>query len=151
MAPSRRSKRQRTVASTLRSSVQATSDTTPPLSDSENFSDNHESSNTGYGLDNTKDPQRQGLETPAPQIYAWVSGVEMLVPQTYDPDTYDPDGRMPWTPEPESYDPETYAAWGRKHFGEEWYEQRKTMLQERNSYMDWDPIYRPRQRALRVL
>lgn len=51
-----------------------------------------------------------------------VSGKEMLISQTYDPDTYDPDGRMPWTPEPEPYDPETYEAWGRQHFGEDWYE-----------------------------
>jgi hypothetical protein len=74
----------------------------------------------------------------------------MPVPQTYDPDTYDPDGRMPRTPEPEPYDPEAYAAWGRKHFGEEWYELRKTMLQERNIYV-YDPVYMERQRALRVM
>ncbi|KAK3371642.1 hypothetical protein B0T24DRAFT_530639, partial [Lasiosphaeria ovina] len=79
------------------------------------------------------------------QPYAYVLGREMLVPQTYDPDTYDPDGPVPWTPEPEPYDPETYAAWGRKHFGEEWYKLRETMLRERNIYQG-----RPFRPALRA-
>ncbi len=80
-----------------------------------------------------------------------VWGKVLQIPPTYDPDTYDPDGRMPWTPEPEPYDPETYAAWGRKHFGDDWFKQRQTMLQERNIYFDRDPVYRERQRALRIL
>ncbi|KAI1080580.1 hypothetical protein F5B20DRAFT_589304 [Whalleya microplaca] len=80
-----------------------------------------------------------------------VLGEQMTIPQTFDPNTYDPDRRMPWTPEPEPYDPETYTAWGKKHFGDEWYEQRKTMLQERNPYMVRDRVYKERQRALRVL
>src|SRR6478735_6610319 len=75
----------------------------------------------------------------------------MLVPLTYDPDTYDFDARMPWTPEPEPYDPETYSAWGRKHFGEEWYQLRKSMLEERNPHHKYEPVYMGRQRALRVM
>ena len=74
----------------------------------------------------------------------WVHGIRMRIPQTYDPETYDRDGRMPWTPEPEPYDPDTYATWGRKHFGDDWYEQRKTMLEGKNIY-DLDPVYRLRQ------
>lgn len=76
------------------------------------------------------------IETPATHSYSWalVLGEQMLVPQTYYPDTYDPDGQMPCTPEPEPYSPQAYAAWGRKHFGQEWYSLRKTMLEERNIY-----------------
>ncbi|KAH8742430.1 hypothetical protein F5883DRAFT_442354 [Diaporthe sp. PMI_573] len=151
MAPSTRARRRRDAASTLHPSIEAASDCMPPLSNSKNPNDDRESNTAGHEPDKTEDPQRQGLETPGPQTRSLVSGVEMLVPRTYDPDTYDPDGRMPWTPEPEPYDPETYAAWGRKHFGEEWYEQRKTMLQERNIYRENDPVYRERQRALRVM
>lgn len=82
-----------------------------------------------------------------------VNGVQCLMLPTYDPDTWDPDIRMPWTPEPEPGDPEeTYTAWGRKHFGEEWYEQRKIMIQERNFYMDrLDPVFLERLQALRIL
>ncbi|KAI2465325.1 hypothetical protein F4781DRAFT_438927 [Annulohypoxylon bovei var. microspora] len=54
------------------------------------------------------------------------------------------------TPSPEP-DSERYAAWGREHFGEEWYELRNTMLQERNIYMNPDPVYKDRQSALRML
>jgi len=64
----------------------------------------------------------------------------MLVPQTYDPDTYNPDDRMPWTPEPEPYDPDTYTAWGRKHFGDDWYELRRNMLEETNIYRQYDSL-----------
>ena len=69
----------------------------------------------------------------------------------YDPDTCDLDHKIPGTPEPEPYDPETYATWGRRHFGEEWFQQRKTMLQERNIYHPPDEVYRERQVALRIL
>ncbi|KAI1110049.1 hypothetical protein F5Y14DRAFT_455440 [Nemania sp. NC0429] len=85
---------------------------------------------------------------------SWVKvlGVKMLIPRTYDPDTYDPDSRMSWTPEPEPYDSETYAAWGRKHFGEEWYTLRKTMLEERELYVEKnDPVYSERQRELGIM
>lgn len=37
------------------------------------------------------------------------------------------------TPEPKPYDPETYGAWGRKHFGDEWYEHRNARLRERKA------------------
>ena len=83
--------------------------------------------------------------------YALVLGVEMLVPDTYDPDTYDPDAALPGTPEPEQPDPEAYAAWGRKRFGNAWHNQRETMLRERNICMEPDPLYKERQRALRIL
>ncbi|KAK0708510.1 hypothetical protein B0H67DRAFT_496202, partial [Lasiosphaeris hirsuta] len=69
----------------------------------------------------------------------------------YDPDTYDPDGPVPWTPEPGPYDPKTYTAWGRKHFGEEWYKLRETILRERNIYRISDPVYLECQKALRVI
>ncbi|KAK3333600.1 hypothetical protein B0T19DRAFT_130748 [Cercophora scortea] len=148
MAPRRRAKRQRGTASTLHTSVETASNSARPPSQRNNAGDDGES---GREAGKTEDVQRQRLETPVPQTYALVLGQEMAVPQTYDPDTYDPDRRMPWTPEPEPYDPEAYAAWGRKHFGQEWDNRRRTMLQERNIYMDGDPVYLDRQRALRVL
>ncbi|KAF2242263.1 hypothetical protein BU26DRAFT_570949 [Trematosphaeria pertusa] len=56
-----------------------------------------------------------------------------------------------WTPEPEPYDDEKYAAWGQKHYGADWHERRKTMLEERNIYKlkHNDFVYLKRQRALR--
>lgn len=39
-----------------------------------------------------------------------------------------------WTPEPETYDPEQYAAWGRKHSGEDLYEQYEALFRERDSF-----------------
>ena len=65
----------------------------------------------------------------------------LVVPPTYDTDTFDRDGQILWALEPEPYNPNTYAAWSRKHFGDDWYEQRKTMLQEGDIYMDSDPVY----------
>ncbi|KAL8941496.1 MAG: hypothetical protein Q9211_001801 [Gyalolechia sp. 1 TL-2023] len=58
-----------------------------------------------------------------------------------------------WTPEPEPYDDEKYMAWGQKHYGADWYEQRKIMLQERNIYTpkDNDYTYRTRQDNLRKM
>jgi hypothetical protein len=58
-----------------------------------------------------------------------------------------------WTPEPEPYDTEKYKAWGRKHYGDDWYEQRETMLQERNFLKSKgdDYIYKDRQKALREM
>lgn len=58
-----------------------------------------------------------------------------------------------WTPEPEPYDAKKYKAWGRKHYGDDWYEQRETMLQERNFLRcKWDDfIYVKRQKALREM
>lgn len=120
------------------------SDNARPLSNGDSLNDSHESRNTGSTVVDSQSNER-------PTYYALVMGKRMLVPRTYDPDTYDPDARMPWTPEPEPYDPETYAAWGRKHFGEEWYKLRKTMLEERNPYLEYDPEFEERQRALRVI
>ncbi|ERS98555.1 hypothetical protein HMPREF1624_05340 [Sporothrix schenckii ATCC 58251] len=37
-----------------------------------------------------------------------------------------------WTPLPDPIDAETYWAWGRKHYGEDWFKLRETMLRERN-------------------
>ncbi|KAJ9137662.1 hypothetical protein NKR23_g8951 [Pleurostoma richardsiae] len=59
-----------------------------------------------------------------------------------------------WTPEPEPYDEEAYTAWGRKHYGEDWYEQRELMFQERNLVkldVKDDHIYLERQKALRQM
>ncbi|KAM4067315.1 hypothetical protein HRG_001289 [Hirsutella rhossiliensis] len=59
-----------------------------------------------------------------------------------------------WTPEPEPSDTDNYTAWGRKHYGDDWYEQREVMLKERDFY-DWgvnvnnDRVYIERQEALR--
>lgn len=62
----------------------------------------------------------------------------------------------PWTPEPEPYDAEEYTAWGRKHYGDDWCEQRDLMLRERNFYDTGvdkfnDRVYLNRQRALRKM
>ncbi|KXX78216.1 hypothetical protein MMYC01_205056, partial [Madurella mycetomatis] len=115
------------------------------------FNSNSPDGDRGRGCFIPKQTQEEELEMGPEQLYAYVLGAEMLVPQTYDPDTYDPDGPVPWTPEPEPYDPKTYAAWGRRHFGEEWYKLRETMLRERNIYRVSDPVYLERQRALRVM
>lgn len=48
------------------------------------------------------------------------------------------------------YDSETYAAWGRKRFGDDWYERRKTMLQERH-LCSTDEAYKAHQRAVREM
>jgi len=146
MAPHTRAKRRRNNTSTLHPSLEAASNDVHPLSNGDSLNGKLESKSINHIADGR---QSEETETPAPQSYVMVEGEQMLVPQTYDPDTYDPDGRMPWTPEPEPYDPETYTAWGRKHFGEEWYQLRKTMLEERNIYHD--PIYKERQRALRIM
>ncbi|KLP11497.1 uncharacterized protein FFNC_03586 [Fusarium fujikuroi] len=124
--------------STLSPSVEAASDEVYPLSNSNNLDDNV------HAADNSANEERDTYSV-------LVLGTSMLVPRTYDPDTYDFDARMPWTPEPEPYDPETYSAWGRKHFGEEWYQLRKVMLEERNPHDRRDPVYGARQRALRVM
>lgn len=64
-------------------------------------------------------------------------------------DARDSDAQRPWTPEPEPYDEDVYTAWGRKHFGEDWYQQRSKMLEERDIYAREDPVYKARQEALR--
>ncbi|CAJ2508216.1 Uu.00g094020.m01.CDS01 [Anthostomella pinea] len=57
----------------------------------------------------------------------------------------------PGPPESEPpYDADAYAAWGRERFGEEWYQSRNTMLEERDIYR-YDPVYKERQKALRVM
>ncbi|KAK4129992.1 hypothetical protein BT67DRAFT_446102 [Trichocladium antarcticum] len=72
-------------------------------------------------------------------------------PQKYNADMYGPNKQKLWTPEPEPYDPDTYTAWGRKHFGEDWYQHRKSMLEERNIYIQHDLAYNKRQRLLRAM
>ncbi|RKK15697.1 hypothetical protein BFJ66_g6052 [Fusarium oxysporum f. sp. cepae] len=138
MAPQTSPKRRLNNTSTLPPSVEAASDDVCPLSNGNNLNDNV------HPADNQQSEERDTYS-------ALVLGREMLVPLTYDPDTYDFDARMPWTPEPEPYDPETYSAWGRKHFGEEWYQLRKAMLEERNPHHKYEPVYMGRQRALRVM
>ncbi|KAK0612946.1 hypothetical protein B0T17DRAFT_620320 [Bombardia bombarda] len=61
--------------------------------------------------------------------------------------------RGTWTPEPEPYDAEKFAAWGRKHYGDDWYEQREKMFEERKFATNphQDPIYKQRQKALREM
>ncbi|KAG9499707.1 hypothetical protein J7337_008166 [Fusarium musae] len=124
--------------STLSPSVEAASDDVYPPSSINNLND------IVHPADNLQNEERD-------MYSASVLGREMLVPRTYDPDTYDFDARMPWTPEPEPYDSETYSAWGRKHFGEEWYQLRNVMLEERNPHDKDEPVYIARQQALRVI
>ncbi|KAI1199060.1 hypothetical protein F5X97DRAFT_137343 [Nemania serpens] len=141
MAPRTRAKRRRNNTSALDPSADAASENANQLSIGENTNDG-------------RLPKNGERETLATESYVMVLGEQMLVPQAYDPDTYDPDRRMPYSsepePEPELYDPETYTSWGRKHFGEEWYALRKTMLEERDIYQN-DPVYSERQRTLRIM
>ncbi|KAJ2895957.1 hypothetical protein MKZ38_006003 [Zalerion maritima] len=44
----------------------------------------------------------------------------------------DSQNHRPWALELDSYDAEEYKTWGLKHHGEDWHEQRETMLRERN-------------------
>ncbi|KAI0815413.1 hypothetical protein GGR55DRAFT_345632 [Xylaria sp. FL0064] len=146
MAPSTRVRRQRRIVSSDPSVGATASDSAPPLSDGNNTSDNPELKGADRRPDMFWSPQEQE------QLYVDVLGERIPVPRIYDPDCYDPERPVPWTPEPEPYDPETYAAWGRKRFGEEWFKRRTVMLQERNFYLDPpDPVYKQRQRALRIL
>ncbi|KAG4270640.1 hypothetical protein FPRO04_02621 [Fusarium proliferatum] len=138
MAPQKSPKRRLNNTPTLPVSAEAASDDVCLLLNSNNINENV------HPADN---PQIEERDT----YSALVRGREMLVPRTYDPDTYDFDARMPWTPEPEPYDPETYSAWGRKHFGVEWYQLRKFMLEERNPHDNREPVYIGRQQALRVM
>ncbi|KAI0448357.1 hypothetical protein F5B21DRAFT_522199 [Xylaria acuta] len=148
MAPTRRARRQANSALAQQPSIEATIDHAAPLlPNGNNLTDYGELGGHGHP-GNLKDGQ--GSE-PVPQMHARVLGGNILVPRTFSSDTYDPDAPPPGTPEPESHTPERYAAWGRKHFGQEWYEKRERMLQERNIYMDRDLVYEQRQRALRVL
>ena len=57
-----------------------------------------------------------------------------------------PQGHKPWTPEPEPYDPDKYVAWGKKHYGDDWYEQRKALFHENDTVK-----YKKRQEALRQI
>ncbi|CZR42554.1 uncharacterized protein FPRO_09857 [Fusarium proliferatum ET1] len=138
MAPQKSPKRRLNNTPTLPVSAEAASDDVCLLLNSNNINEN---------VHPADDPQIEERDT----YFALVRGREMLVPRTYDPDTYDFDARMSWTPEPEPYDPETYSAWGRKHFGVEWYQLRKVMLEERNPHDNREPVYIGRQQALRVM
>ncbi|KAI1283509.1 hypothetical protein F5Y07DRAFT_349872 [Xylaria sp. FL0933] len=99
----------------------------------------------------TSEAVRSGFWLPASQMWARVLGKEIPIQRRPVCETYDPDAPPPGTPEPESHPPERYAAWGQRHFGEEWYKLREQMLQERNIYVDHDLVYEQRQRDLRVL
>ncbi|EFZ00663.1 hypothetical protein X797_004299 [Metarhizium robertsii] len=148
MAPETRASRRRADASTLRPSVEAASHHVSTASSGDNLSENPEPKSISHNAD--RSPILEA-ETEATGVRVYVSGIEMAIPQTYDPDTYHPDRRMPWTPEPEPYSPEAYTAWGRKHFGEEWYRLRQTMIEERNIFREYDPVYHQRQRTLRII
>ncbi|KAK0753965.1 hypothetical protein B0T18DRAFT_424426 [Schizothecium vesticola] len=58
-------------------------------------------------------------------------------------DAPDLDAQRLWTPEPEPSDSDgdTYTAWGRKHLGEDWYQQRSIMLKECDVYVPVDICY----------
>ncbi|KAI0856923.1 hypothetical protein F4860DRAFT_528684 [Xylaria cubensis] len=142
MAPKTRARRRDNGAPTQQPLAEAIVSHAPSLITKSN-SDNHNE------LDGTKDRQR--LEPEPSQMYARVLGREILITRSFPAETYDPDAPLPGTPEPESHTPEKYAAWGQNRFGEEWCKQRERMLQERNIYLDPDPVYEQRQRALRVL
>ena len=59
-----------------------------------------------------------------------------------------PDKVVRWEPEPDGDDVERYAAWGRQHYGDDWYRRRKLMIEERNIYTV-DRKYQKQQRELR--
>ena len=127
MAPSARTRRQR---SKPKASIETPAHNAHLLSDGNNSSNDCESSSTGHEPDGT---------------ISLVAALWMPIPRTYNPETYDPKRRVQWTLEPEAYDPDTYAAWSRKHFGDDWYDHRKTMLQESNTYAP-DAAYKRRER-----
>ncbi|KAI1133790.1 hypothetical protein F5Y10DRAFT_228559 [Nemania abortiva] len=132
--------------------VEATANHAHALPNGNNLDDSGELGGRGRNVSNgPKDRRSPGPLSPDPKFYAAVLGQEVLIPRTSHFDTYDPDAPPPGTPESESHTPERYAAWGRKYFGEEWYEQREKMLQERNVFVDHDQIYKKRQIDLRVL
>ncbi|KAK3366660.1 hypothetical protein B0T24DRAFT_596574 [Lasiosphaeria ovina] len=116
MAPSTRARRrQRDAASTFPSLVATATGSAPQLADRKN-------PGNGGGLRNPDHEPNEAIRL-------------LEIPPTHDPDACGPDGRGLWTPEPDPSDPDTYTIWGRKHFGDDWYERRKTMLQERNIYV----------------
>ncbi|KAI1176696.1 hypothetical protein F4777DRAFT_247829 [Nemania sp. FL0916] len=149
MAPQSRVKRNRGKRPTSQPSADATADdANPPPLINKPPDASRVSKDVGHAA---HDPQSNETETSQVQSDVMVPDAQTLLQQTYDPDTYNPDTRMPWTPEPEPYNPESYAAWGLKHFGERWYTLRKTMLEERNIYLESDPVYKERQRKLRII
>ncbi|KAK2594580.1 hypothetical protein QQS21_007710 [Conoideocrella luteorostrata] len=93
---------------------------------------------------------RQSSATAAPSDHARPPSNESREPMTISHEVEQPPQR-PWTPEPEIYIPDEYAAWGRKHFGEEWYRLQKIALEERNNYLEFDQIYRERRDELRSM
>ena len=80
MASGRRARRLRNITSTIRLSIETTTDSVPPLSNSNNLSNNRESNRIGYEPDKTEVLQRKRvLFTPEPK--------------PYDPETYGALGR----------------------------------------------------------
>ncbi|VUC31394.1 unnamed protein product [Clonostachys rosea] len=66
----------------------------------------------------------------------------------------DGEGSRMWTPEPRPLDFESSTEWGRKHFGEDWYQKRKLMIDEVHttgnaSTPSSDPTYKKQQEELR--
>ncbi|KAI0185579.1 hypothetical protein EV127DRAFT_396591 [Xylaria flabelliformis] len=152
MAPRNRVRRQLNNVLAQKPLVGATvSHAASPILNGNDLSDQGELDSQGQNNDSDSPKDHRKLGQGQSQMYARVLGREILIPRTFNSETYDPDAPPPGTPEPESHTPERYAAWGRDHFGEEWYKQRERMLQERNIYLDPDPVYEQRQRVLRVL
>lgn len=102
-------------------------------------------------FDKAKTTQREESEASVPNRHGLVLDKVMLVPQTYDPDTCDLNGIIPRMPDREALDAENYEAWGHERFGDDWLQQRRLMLAERNIYIDFDQVHVSRQRALRIL
>ncbi|RDL41297.1 uncharacterized protein BP5553_01276 [Venustampulla echinocandica] len=48
------------------------------------------------------------------------------------------DSRVPWSPGPYSYDEEKILACGQKHYGEDWYEQRRDMVRSLDEDNIWE-------------
>ncbi|KAI1196651.1 hypothetical protein F5X97DRAFT_344429 [Nemania serpens] len=154
MAPRSHLRRQANSAPAQQPLVEATIDHAASLlSDGKILSDHGDLSTRGRHNEpeSPEDCQPPRLRAQRPQVSIEAYKEELLVPRTSHYDSYDPNAPLPGTLEAESHTPERYAAWGRNRFGEEWYNQRETMLQERRIYMVHDPVYEQRQKALRVL
>ncbi|EPE05934.1 hypothetical protein F503_08465 [Ophiostoma piceae UAMH 11346] len=90
--------------------------------------------------------QRRTKDTP---LYVQVRGQPVVVPKVY-PCFY-PDRVIRWKRPPPPDHVDKYFAWGRQHYGEEWYRLRKSMLETRNIYVFRDDAYARRQLELREL
>ena len=78
-----------------------------------------------------------------------VNGKAVSVPFIHHP--FYPSEKVRWTLAPDPRDTERYFAWGRRHFGAEWYRRRRCMLKERNIYVHIDHDYKRKQDELRKI